>query len=150
MPVKIHGLKALERELTQLPEKVAKKHLDGAVRKAAILVRNTARTFAPGDEGRLHRNILYFKRRRQAGSYTSRFGVSVRTKGDADSYDNAYYYKFVELGTRFQAAQPFLRPALEINKLRAVGAMSRELWARIKKEAADSYSNSSRAARLKG
>lgn len=63
----------------------------------ALRIQNTARSLAPVDTGRLRSSI-------QA------------SKGDGyvEIGTNVEYAVFVEFGTRFQPAQPFLRPAIAI------------------------------------
>jgi HK97 gp10 family phage protein len=158
MPIKVRGLKELDRALSELPRRVAKKHLSGAVRKGAQLIAKDAKRRAPVsdaafdfarmDSGKLQRNVIYFKRRARSTTNTVSYGVSVRSKGIFIGSDgnwhskgakedpkNAYYWTFVEFGTRHQSARPFLRPAYEANKKRAVGVIARELGKRIQAEA---------------
>lgn len=136
MAVRVRGLKELERKLQAFPERVARNALSSSVGAGARLVRDNAKARAPGDEGRLYRNIIAYRMRKGSTRHAISWAVTVKTKGDKDSFDNAYYWTFVEFGTRYQVAQPFLRPAFESNKLRAVGVIARALRRRLQTEAA--------------
>ena len=48
---------------------------------------------------------------------------------------DAWYWRFVEFGTRKMAARPFLRPALESRRRQAVDAIKQRLTQRIEIEA---------------
>jgi HK97 gp10 family phage protein len=67
----------------------------------AMRVQNNARVLAPVDTGRLRSSIMATKGRDSTGPY-----VEIGT--------NVEYAAFVEFGTRFQVAQPYLRPALAV------------------------------------
>nr|WP_253192715.1 HK97-gp10 family putative phage morphogenesis protein [Burkholderia cenocepacia] len=54
-------------------------------------------------------------------------GVRVRTKGKGDSPSNAFYWRFVELGTQHVRAQPFVRPAFDAAIGQAEGAIRTEI-----------------------
>jgi HK97 gp10 family phage protein len=64
-------------------------------------------------------------RRRDGGHYAS-VSVGVRSK--------AFYWRFLEFGTRFIRARPFLRPAFEQVKVRAVQAAVERLQKRLANE----------------
>lgn len=67
--------------------------------RRAIKVANAAKRFCPVDTGRLRASIAW-----EMASDASGPVAIVGT--------NVEYAPFVELGTRYMAAQPFLRPAL--------------------------------------
>jgi HK97 gp10 family phage protein len=50
---------------------------------------------------------------------------------------NLWYWKFQEFGTAHNAAQPFMRPAFNAHKEKAVEAVRVYLAARIEKEVAN-------------
>lgn len=137
--VKVRGLKELERAMVALPDKLAKKHLTAAVRQGARLIGTEARAFAviSEDTGRLRKNIVWFKMRERSSLHSVSFGIRPRSsrKKSRDDPKNAWYWAFVEFGTRFQPAQPFLRPAFEFNKRRAVGVIARVLRKGLQTEA---------------
>ena len=57
----------------------------------------------------------------------------------ANLSQDAWYWRFVEFGTRKMRARPFLRPALEAKRREAVQAMKDRLSERIELEAKDLY-----------
>lgn len=149
MPVKIQGLPELERRLVQLPRKVAQKQLSNAVRKGALPVRRDMKTRAnkTKDTGKLQANIYYFKVRGRNTPYTVSYAVGVRSAGifygregwrsgkPKDDPRNAYYWTFIEFGTKHQRAQPFVRPAFESQKQEADREIRKNLLVGIEKEA---------------
>jgi len=97
--MKITGLKDLEKKLKQLSDVARKEAKEEALYTGAFVVLGHADNLAPVDEG-------YLK-----GSLDCEVGSD-----DADIFDTAEYAVHVEYGTSRQAAQPFLRPALDNNK----------------------------------
>lgn len=73
------------------------------VKAAGIEAVNQAKNFAAVDTGFM-RNNLYWKEGRDERGYVLTI------------YCRASYWRFVEFGTRFMAAQPFVRPALVLAK----------------------------------
>jgi HK97 gp10 family phage protein len=65
----------------------------------ALRVQNTARILAPVDTGRLRASIMATRGKDGTGPF-----VDIGT--------NVEYAGYVEFGTRFQVAQPYLRPAI--------------------------------------
>lgn len=70
--------------------------------KSGIRINNRAKRLCPVDTGRL-RSSIYSTQPLPVGRH--RLNVQVRT--------NVNYSRFVELGTRYMRARPYLRPALE-------------------------------------
>lgn len=102
---------ALEDRLNEVAEKVAKKALRGAARKAMAQVRKEARDNAPEDTGLLDENFALLTRVK-GSEVIAKVGI----RGGARENDySPYYFRFVELGTKEIQAKPFLRPALESN-----------------------------------
>lgn len=64
-----------------------------------LRVQNNARLLSPVDTGRLRSSIMATRGKDATGAF-----VDIGT--------NVQYAIFVEFGTRYQSAQPFLRPAL--------------------------------------
>ena len=100
---------ALDRLLQAIPVSLARKGARKATRAAAKLVLAEARALVPHDTGELERS-LKVRARKRSRTHRGTVGHSVVTGGDA------FYGKFVELGTSHQAADPFLRPALWGNR----------------------------------
>ena len=147
MPVKIEGLPELDRRLKTLPRKVAQKHLTNSVRKGALPVRADAKRRVRVVTGKLKANIFYFSIRTRNRTYAAEYGVSVRSDGvfygkagwrsggPRDDPRNAYYWTFVEFGTKNRPARPFLRPAFESQKREADRAIRKNLLIGVETEA---------------
>lgn len=72
---------------------------EAALVAAGYQVQNDARALCPVDTGRLRSSIMTHRGTDAVGRY-----VDIGT--------NVFYAPYVEYGTRFMAAQPFLRPAM--------------------------------------
>lgn len=70
------------------------------LQRAGIMAQNRARQLAPVDTGRLRASIV------------SKTTASTRTLEAVEVGTNVEYAPYVEFGTRYMRAQPFLRPAL--------------------------------------
>lgn len=143
--VKITGLKELNDALKELPDRIAKNTLRGAVAAGAAVIRKEARNKAPVYTGSVAdghpppgtlRRSVYQKQIRELSSVVKQtFFVGVRTGAAAAKKGlDAFYWRFVEFGTQKMAARPFLRPAFETKKLEAIEAIKQYLAARIPRE----------------
>ena len=135
--LQIHGLAGLLASLRELPKAVQGKPLQVGMRKAGNVIRNEARQRVIRDTGFLASQIVVrranAKNRRKAGvgAGGEYFTVGVRT-GKKVRYANtkrnrrkrrvgklyeqsgwAYYWRFLEFGTKKMAPKPFLTPAAE-------------------------------------
>ena len=73
---------------------------------------------------------------RQTFFVTVRHGKKYRKQGKKGNLSqDAWYWRFVEFGTRKMAARPFLRPALEAKRREAAQAMKERLQQRVALEA---------------
>lgn len=80
------------------------------VAQTALLIETDAKLFAPVDTGRLRASIH---------AEIAPDGLSATVSDGVD------YGVFVEFGTRFQRAQPFLHPAYEKNRLAFVANLKK-------------------------
>ena len=113
--IRLEGMDDLEAALKRLSLDTQGEVLRAAVDKGAEVVREVASQLAPRstrgsrkhDPGHLSRNI---KKERQW----------TRTQDTATTHvgmdKSAYYGRFQELGTVYEPAQPFMRPALDETK----------------------------------
>ena len=101
------GLKGVQKGLARLPENVAKKIVRRVNRQSAAILRDALRRNAPrGATGRLSKNVTVISRR-QKPTYSAS-AVGYKKEGDRNSSKNAYYWRFVEFGTKYMRAQPFI------------------------------------------
>lgn len=149
--VRVEGLRELDRALGELPKATARNVLLRALGKAAEPMHSHAKSLAPvrdddrdvyfGPDGaRKLRRPGTTKHLVQAGTrLTPRQRSQARKEGKAF----AEYYvgtrdraaRFPEFGTAEMPAQPFLRPAWDANKQRALDIFRTELGGEISKAA---------------
>ncbi len=149
---KIEGLAELGKALRELPERVARNGLRVSVYAGAKVVRDEARARAPKaaqslgpnqpPPGTLKRSVIMkhipelSSLTRQTFFVTVRHGKKYRKQGKKGNLSqDAWYWRFVEFGTRKMLARPFLRPALEAKRREAGQAMKDRLSERIEMEA---------------
>lgn len=124
------GLLDLSEDLLALSKAENRGVMRNATRAAATIFKGEAKTRAPKRTGKLQRNIVVVTLRDRNGGIVS--GVHVRgtnprtgnsdNKMKASSRKNAFYWKFVEMGTSKMAPVPFLRPAYDARKEEAARA----------------------------
>jgi HK97 gp10 family phage protein len=153
---KIEGLAELGKALRELPERVARNGLRVSVYAGAKVVRDEARARAPKaaqslgpnqpPPGTLKRSVIMkhipelSSLTRQTFFVTVRHGKKYRKQGKKGNLSqDAWYWRFVEFGTRKMRARPFLRPALEAKRREAGQAMKDRLSERIEMEASKLY-----------
>lgn len=116
-------LRRISLRMAQLDEKVAKKGIRTAVRKAMTIVRDQVKQTAPVDTGKTKVNVamrVSFK-----GTYvTAKVGIAGGAKANPTS---PYYWRMVEFGTRNMPARPFMLPALEGNQQAILDKLTEEL-----------------------
>jgi len=152
--IQIEGLRALERRLFEFPDKLAKNILGGALKEGGKIIQKEARlnvhdslkphllksyasaTFKKFDSkkmgvwitpGNLRKMIRVKVDKTGSRGYKVSYEVYVKNK-------EAWYWKFVELGTSKMPAQSFIRRAFESEKEFAVGTIKQYILARIEDE----------------
>lgn len=139
--VRVEGLRELGEAMRELGTEVSEKIAHAMVSKAARMVRDEAKKAAPVRTGFMKQNIIVKKMRKSETDLTSEYRMGVRKykvkyadtrfnvrKGRAGTYygvDDAYYWRYLEFGTVKMAPRPFIRPAFENNRMRAVDEMKR-------------------------
>lgn len=148
----VSGLRELQAALKELPNRIAKNVLRGAVAAGAATIRSEARQRAPvytgpvsaghPPPGTLKRAIYQKQIREKCTSTRQTFYVGVRKGGKyrfqgkkGTLSQDAYYASWVEFGTSKQVAHPYMRPAYEMRKEAAVQAIKQYLEKRIPEEA---------------
>lgn len=155
---RVDGLRELDAALGELPKATARNVLRRVLTKAAQPIADDARQLAPVDGGHLRDSIAVSARvKNQAGS--SEFAATLRSGGSKAEAVRAMrdarraagggsfaeihvgpsvkapHGHFQEFGTENHAAQPFMRPAWESNKHRALDTIKKDLGAEIEKTA---------------
>ncbi|MGU7780528.1 HK97-gp10 family putative phage morphogenesis protein [Burkholderia sp. PU8-34] len=125
--IQILGLADLQADFAKLAKAQSTKALRRATLAGAKVIRDEARARAPKKTGKLRRNIASTSLRQKESPGVATAGVRVRTKGKANSPNNAFYWRFVELGTQHMKAEPFMRPAFDASIAQAEGAIRTEI-----------------------
>lgn len=135
--VRVEGLRELREALMKtIPENMQGKVLQKALSPAANIVVRAARLMAPKDTGRLSRAIFAMRSRRNSNGVFEERIVKVRYgKSQQKKNRDAFYWRFVEFGTKFMPAKPFMRPAFDRNRGRLVPVI-RDSLAKSLREAA--------------
>lgn len=138
--VKVEGLEELKRQIEGLNEKFQRRVLDQGVSAAARIIRNAASSKAPKDTGLLKRAIRIGKVRQLSfpGKSVYHVFISPKVKGTRQKKGKsreiwAFYWRFLEFGTRKMAARPFLRPAFDENREQALKAMADKFRSALEK-----------------
>jgi HK97 gp10 family phage protein len=135
--LRVDGLSDLQEKLRQLGPRLSRNGLRSAVNAGAQVIRREVKARAPSDTGTMQRAIYVKQIREKSSDVQQTFFVGVRSgKRFQKKGLDAYYWRYVEFGTRKMAARPFIRPAFEAKKSAAVEAIKAKLAERIEKLAA--------------
>jgi len=116
------GLNDIARDLELLSKAENNKVLRDATRAGAEVLKEEVIARAPERTGKLKKNVVVVTQRsRKRGEISSGVhirGVNLRTGNSdntmkASNARNAFYWRFVELGTANMPAHPFVRPAYD-------------------------------------
>ena len=150
--IRIEGVDDLLAALRSLPEKIRRRAVRAALRKAGQVISRDAKARTPvlmvplpyRRPGTVKRRISVrpSKFARQAGDEGVFVGVKpLRGRADTRRYGKAsarnpndpYYWRFVEFGTRKMTARPFLGPAAQSRGEEAIRSFLRESLPAIEK-----------------
>ena len=104
MTLKVEGVEETIAEFNAINIKVTK-NVQEVIESSAIRVRDDARSRAPFKTGKLKRDIRVKKSKDGLTAAVTYMGKK-----------RAFYGKFIEFGTRFMPARPFLGPAWEVER----------------------------------
>ena len=139
--VKIEGLDELKQAFNDLPREFHRVALRPGVMAAAQVVQKAAKASAPKDTGVLVRSIYRTRDKANSNQVQEAAMVGVRSgKRYKKKKQDAYYWRFVEFGTKFLPARPFLRPAAESTKSQQLAAMVEKLKVGMEKAVAKARS----------
>lgn len=138
--IRLEGVRELSKALAELPPKTQKAALRKATKEAAELVTTAARSNIP--QG-VDAHYTYKGRLVQKGFASRNIKAVVKVSKDLTtawarigvSREAFYAVNFVELGTSRQAAQPWLRPALQSVEGQAIGIFATRFKKAIEAEA---------------
>jgi len=118
----IEGADELKRAMKKVGDRTSGLALRNAVEKGATVLKDEAVLRAPRKTGNLRDNIEVQAKRIQVGRVMYDIGVTAK----------AWYARFIEKGTKYIAAKPFLRPTLDTKKEDATKAVEDELRRSLK------------------
>lgn len=132
--VKIKGLKEVDRALGQLPKSLAKAALRETLRDGAEPLARAARQLAPRDEFHLYESIDVSTRlnRRQRGLHREEAKPTFQEMFVGTNNPAGVQQEF---GNERHAAQPFMRPAWDTERMPTLERISNSLWYRIEQAA---------------
>ena len=104
---KVTGLEELKANLDRAAKQAVKNYIRRAAKDAAEIWVKAIEENAPHNTGFLAEHIVVVSRYRDADT---------RLEMQIGPVKEAFYALFAEFGTKFQTAQPFLRPAFEEHK----------------------------------
>lgn len=118
--VQITGLKELEKKMIELGPKIGRRALKGALVAGAREIKKEAQTVAPVNTGRLRR-AMYIKTMSKPNPFKESviFGVRHGRKMSKRDLD-AYYWTFLEFGTKFIKKISFVQLAFQRAQRRAL------------------------------
>ncbi|CAH3754431.1 HK97-gp10 family putative phage morphogenesis protein [Klebsiella pneumoniae] len=125
------GLETIARDLQTLSKAENNKVLRDSTRTGAEVLRQEVIDRAPEKSGKLKKNIVVVtqksRRRGEISSGVHIRGVNPQTGNSdntmkASNRRNAFYWRFVELGTSTAPAHPFVRPAFDTRQEEAAQA----------------------------
>ena len=118
------GLLDLSLDLDLLSKAESKKVLRDGTRAAAEVVQASIIENAPERTGKLKKNVMVVTMKGRKNAISS--GIHIRginpetgnsdNKMKASNPKNAFYWRFVELGTSGMPAHPFVRPAFDASQ----------------------------------
>lgn len=117
--MKLDGFAQLQRALVTAPE-VVKTHASSAVATSTFAVAQRARSLVPVATGTLKSSI-------ESGNVVRGLSGRVGVSSSAD------YWRYVEFGTRNMPAQPFFRPAAELERAAFIQRM-RDIGPRLERD----------------
>lgn len=133
--IEIQGLDELAKKLDELPYKTAAKIMRPALQASGEVFRQAAAALAPVSPQAAHRNAVPGELRNSIiakvrlgtdlDSNSVRIGPAhekAKYTGKERTHSPGVYGMFVEYGTKKMSAHPFMRPAFEAAKERAVEA----------------------------
>ncbi|MEQ9944111.1 HK97-gp10 family putative phage morphogenesis protein [Pectobacterium aroidearum] len=125
------GLNDIAKDLEKLSKAENNKVLRDATRAGAEVLKAEVIAKAPERTGKMRKNVVVVtqksKRRGEISSGVHIRGVNPRTgnsdnKMKASNPRNAFYWRFVEIGTVNMPAHPFVRPAFDTRQEEAANA----------------------------
>jgi HK97 gp10 family phage protein len=140
--VEIKNLRFVQRQLRDFAPRVAAAIMRRTTHRIAAQIRDEIKRAAPKDTGTLKKAVKAVRRR---GSRDAVESVVIITRGKAATND-AFYWRFVEYGTKKVPPRPFVAPVYKRFRSTYKRVMKEELKKQIAKEMAKQAKSSSTVA----
>ncbi len=127
LDIKIAGFEDLNKNLKKLNEKVQTRITKAALKKGANVILAAAKQNTPSDSGANHMNLKVKAIRKKRSSTNIGFAIQTGTREELGIKGKGYYPFSLEYGTKDTEAQPYLRPALEDNREKAIQVIGKAL-----------------------
>lgn len=127
------GFGDLDRALAKLEQGPSEEQVRSALHEGAALIVTEAQRLVPYDTGTLHDSITVTDdRNARIYGKVNGSGISVYVGPVGSTEDgDVFYAKFVEFGTRYMGAHPFMRPAIASKRPLAEGLILSRLAADV-------------------
>lgn len=128
----ITGLRELETKMIALGPKLGMQAMRSALNAGAQTIKKDVQARAPFNTGKMKKNVYVTRSRSESGPTQMTYIVGIRSgKKEEIKGRDAFYWRFLEFGTKFIAARPFLRPAFESKKHEALTKFKQKLSQRL-------------------
>lgn len=124
---KVTGLEGLKQNLKKLEREVRLGLTEAAKAGAEIVLRDAVGRAPRGATGNLIRGMQIH--------VVEQTGSPDKAVVQVGPSKKQFYGRFVEKGTKYARAKPFLKPALESNRERIIKTMHEKLWKAIRRVA---------------
>lgn len=125
--IKISGFPDLNKTLKKLNEKTQTRLIKAALKKGANIILDAAKQNTPSKTGANHMHLKIKTIRKKKSSTNIGFTIQTGTREELDIKSKGYYPFSLEYGTQDMEAQPYLRPALEDNRDKAIQVVGKSL-----------------------
>jgi HK97 gp10 family phage protein len=141
----IKGLSEMEKVLFQLPQELSKKILINSLKKSAIPILEDARNRVP--LGKESKGRIRLRRNKSGNVSIKNYGKlklelkivnvkdTIHSATVAVTIGRAFWGMFLELGTKHISKKPFMRPAFESKKEKALSLLAGMIKLEIEKAA---------------
>lgn len=134
MFLQVTGLEELRDAFADLSQREVANALRAAVHDVAKQMAVDIKAAAPVDSGDLKKSLK--PKRRKAGKKGARSDVQSNKSKSAEGQPNAFYWKFIEYGTRKMPARPFIRPVKEAYAPRYPGIIREAVLKKVRQRLA--------------
>lgn len=141
--MKVIGIEDIDKILTDITPRHANNLMRATIHAVAGEIRDEAKKDAPKDSGTLKKAIKAKRRRGLPGKPVS----EVRIEHGNDARHDAFYWRFLEYGTRKHSADPFIAPSIEKVRADMVNILKREFGTKLEKLLARERKKQSKAAK---